>query len=1111
MERSFSLDNLKYFYRVFFTSREIDKVEREFIKQGIAHFHVSGAGHESTALVNEFLHDDDWLHLHYRDKALMIARGMPIREFFSSVLATGSSHSAGRQMSAHLSSRALNITSIVGPVGNNALHAVGASAVLKHKAGMPIAICCVGDGTTQQGEVLEAMAEAVRGQCPVVFIVEDNSFAISTRTKKQTFFDLPSGPTSSFYGLDIIRAEGSDLPTTREAFRKAVHHSRNNRTASLVVLDIARLTDHTNADDQKTYRTREEIEAADGRDPLIKLRAALLKAGISDAALKRFEMDLATEVQKEAALARKEDAPQVMSEAKAPYPASFDKTTEYRGGASASTLTMREALNGVLDKQLADNPDVILFGQDIEDPKGDVFGVTRGLSTKYPKRVYNAALSESTIVGTAIGRALAGQRPVAFLQFADFLPLAYNQIVSEMGSMFWRTQGVWESPVILMVSCGGYKPGLGPFHAQSFESMLAHTPGIDVVMPSTAGDAAGLLNAAFESRRPTVFLYPKAVLNRSDGRTSADLDQHFVRPGLSRYIVRGRDLTLVTYGNTVSLCAKAASAFEAQGFSVEVIDLRSISPWDEKEVLDSAKRTKRLIVVHEDNRTVGMGAEIVATVTEKANMPVVVRRLARSDAYIPFNFGNQLETLPSYSKLVDLMAEVLECEVIWHDEDKSGPTAAIKAIGSGPADETVLVTDLRFNPGDTIEVGQLVAVVEATKASVEICANISGVVQEVLVKIGDHIATDSPILTVYADRDLSERNFEIASEVQNKFVLRRLKPHAIPALRHYSGNLTEIAVSGMGFATGTRRISNEEIIHNWPNRRAEEIFVLTGIKSRCWVGPGEGTLSLATKAVRDLLHQTNTTIHDIDLVIAATGTPDIATPSLASRVAVAVVEDGVRPSLAAHDIAAACSGYLYALQQAYDFIAQQNDAKVLIVTSEVLSPLLDMNDFSTAILFGDAATACLVTNLDMARNPLFTASRPVISGCPEPGDLLYVPLRDKGVISMNGRSVFAEAVYSMLRSIQHACVDAGLELANLDLLVPHQANQRIIDTIAKLSGRPALSVIENYGNTSSSSIPLAMAHVANESAAPLNLGLVAFGGGLTSGAVVVRTIKGRTA
>jgi len=419
MEGRFATEYLKQLHRIFFISREIDRLEREFIKQGIAHFHVSGAGHESTALLNEFLQDDDWLHLHYRDKALMLARGMPIREFFSSLLATANSHSAGRQMSAHLSSRALNITS-------------------KHRSGLPIAICCVGDGTTQQGEFLEAVAEAVRSQYPVVFIIEDNSFSISTRTSKQTFFDLPSGPSSSFYGIDIIRTDGDDLAASREAFRKAVRHSRNNRTPSIVLLNTERLSDHTNADDQKTYRTLLEIEAGSSRDPLPSLRAMLQKAGVDADALQKIEQELIAEVQAEAALARKEDAPKVEPDAKAPYPASFDGKAEYRGNESASTLTMREALNVVLDKQLATNPEVVLFGQDIEDPKGDVFGVTRGLSTKYPDRVRNAALTESTIVGTAVGRALAGQRPVAFLQFADFLPLAYNQIVSEMGSMFWH-------------------------------------------------------------------------------------------------------------------------------------------------------------------------------------------------------------------------------------------------------------------------------------------------------------------------------------------------------------------------------------------------------------------------------------------------------------------------------------------------------------------------------------------------------------------------------------------------------------------------------------------------------------------------------------------------
>ncbi len=412
MEGRFTTDYLKQLHRIFFTSREIDRLEREFIKQGIAHFHVSGAGHESTALLNEFLHDDDWLHLHYRDKALMLARGMPIREFFSSLLATSNSHSAGRQMSAHLSSRALNITSIVGPVGNNALHSVGVGAALKHKSSMPIAICCVGDGTTQQGEFVEAVAEAVRSQYPVVFIVEDNSFSISTRTTKQTFFDLPDGPAPSFYGLDIIRADGDDLQASREAFRKAIRHSRNNRTPSLVVLNVERLSDHTNADDQKTYRTQEEIETGSVRDPLVNLRAALHKAGVDAAALEKIERDLTAEVQAEAALARKEDAPHVEPEAKAPYPASFDKTTgiprrQERGDADHARGVERRARQAACQQSRC-----CPFRAGYRRPQGRCLRCYPRPQHEIPRNACAMRRwSESTIVGTAARPRACGPAP----------------------------------------------------------------------------------------------------------------------------------------------------------------------------------------------------------------------------------------------------------------------------------------------------------------------------------------------------------------------------------------------------------------------------------------------------------------------------------------------------------------------------------------------------------------------------------------------------------------------------------------------------------------------------------------------------------------------------
>src|SRR5688500_4106681 len=486
-------------HRAMFLAREIDRVEQAYVKQGLAHFHVSGAGHESTALIADYLGPQDWLHLHYRDKALLLARGMPVVEFFRGSLATGPSHSAGRQMSAHFSARELNVLSMVGPVGNNALQAVGTAQAVKDQPDAPVVLCCVGDGTTQQGEYLEAVAEAVRTQAPVIFVIEDNRWAISTRTPGLTPFDLPGGPAKELLGLPIARIDGADLAATRTAFETAVTATRSGRAPSLIVLDLERLADHTNADDQDLYRTAEDLAASAGRDPREAMRRQLRESQMGHVALTQLETALIAEVAEAAAEARAETGPATAGQAKAPYPDAFASRREYRGDAGSPSLTMREAMNAVLRAHLQADRRVYLLGQDIEDPKGDVFGVTKGLSTAFPGRVRNAPLSESTIVGTAIGQALAGKRPVAFLQFADFVPLAFNQIISELGSMYWRTNGTWQCPVVLMISCGGYKPGLGPFHAQTLESVLAHVPGIDVVMPSSAADAAGLLNAALAS------------------------------------------------------------------------------------------------------------------------------------------------------------------------------------------------------------------------------------------------------------------------------------------------------------------------------------------------------------------------------------------------------------------------------------------------------------------------------------------------------------------------------------------------------------------------------------------------------------------------------------
>ncbi|HEX7449850.1 MAG TPA: thiamine pyrophosphate-dependent enzyme, partial [Pirellulales bacterium] len=962
------------------TARKIDRVELDLVRRGLAFFHVAGAGHEATACLARHLTPDDWLHVHYRDKALLLARGLPIEEFFASLLCRAGSHSEGRQMSAHLSAPHLNVLSQTGPVGNHALQAVGVAAALttlplplgpqagapgqgeggmrqredglpspsstmrdqrdglgrpsSHDTGAPIVVCSTGDGSTQQGQFLEAIAEAVRWRLPVLFLIEDNHLAISTRTRGKTFFDLPRDfaprayssplapregnhhatqrvpgdayyderPAEEFYGLPIVRVDGGDVPAVDRVFEEVVARMRTDPAPAIVVLDVERLTDHSNADDQSQYRDHDEVRKAQAADPLRRLEDVLVEHGVCPGDLREIRADVTAQVEAAAARALALPEPIAYQTAKLPLPqgpqagapgwgeggmtevtsggptdhrsplapregnhhaergvygtlavpgavaaeahhectvgnahtalrdglgrpsSSAAERAEYTGinrqplttdHGPAATLTMREALNAVLRHHLATDDRVFLYGQDIEDPKGDVFGVTRGLSSQFPGRVVNSPLAEATIIGTCIGRALAGQRPVAFIQFADFLPLAYNQIATELASMYWRTGGDssphapregnhhaerdayygWQCPVIVMITCGGYKPGLGPFHSHTLESIAAHTPGIDVVMPSTAGDAAGLLNAAFESGRPTLFFYPKSCLNLAERGTSADVERQYVPLGRAKRVpiqaesvaVAGAPstghrsplapregnhhaergvygsrphpnplpegegtnpaLTLVTWGNTIDQCQRAANALAAAGIATDLLDLRSLSPWDEQAVIASAERTGQLIIVHEDNHTCGFGAEVAATVAEKAAVYVKIRRVTRPDTFVPCNFGNQLEILPSFQRVLETCAELLELDVQWQPDIDDDPTiGVIRATGSGPADDRVEIVEMRVALGDRIATGQVVAIVEAAKSVVDVVSDISGTAIEILAAPGDRVAVGQPLM-----------------------------------------------------------------------------------------------------------------------------------------------------------------------------------------------------------------------------------------------------------------------------------------------------------------------------------------------------------------------------
>ncbi|NNM54220.1 MAG: transketolase [Spirochaetales bacterium] len=1099
-------------------AREIDVLEQDYTQRGEAFFHVSGAGHENVAFLNPYLIPDDYLHCHYRDKSLMLARGVTSRQFFLSLFAKDQSHSRGRQMSAHLSDPSHNVLSLVGPVGNNALQAAGLAEVVKNKAKNPIVLCALGDGMSQQGEVLEAIAHAVRETLPVLFLIEDNNWAISTKTQTKTFYDHPEGPASEFYGIPITRVDGRDPLTVYETFGNVVTAMRADRKPAIVVFQVSRLNSHTNADDQRLYRTTEEIEETRRRDdPILFLRKWLVDNGVAETELDALHSRLRDELRQEAIDAQDSPEPEPCFTAKADLPKALtDPAREYRGTSDGDQITMLEAIREVLKTRLSWDEKVSLFGEDLEDPKGDVFGITKGLSQAFPGRVRNSPLAESTIVGVSVGRALAGDHPVAFLQFADFFPIAYNQIFAELGSMHWRTDGGWRCPVIIMATCGGFKPGLGPFHASSMESIAVHTPGLDVYMPATAGDAAGLLNAAFESQRPTIFFYPKSSLNDRSAATSRDVARQIVAIGKARIHRKGDHFTFVGWGNTVALCDKAAQALEKAGVTSDVIDLRSLSPWDADTVVESVRRTGRLIIAQEDSLTASMASEISATVAERLGGQAQIRRVSRPDTHVPFHFENQLEVLPSYKRILTEAVEMLGGKLTWiQDKAPEAGFSFVEAAGSSPSDESVTVLEWKVKVGDDLKPGQMLAEMEADKAAFELACPLEGKLVEILVPVGDMVKVGTPLLKIatgnarVARKPATQENPGTPSlELPASATIAKAPASAaLPALAN-QGPVAGIA--GISIAPGSRKVSNEEISRQCPEWTPEDIYKRIGIESRFWANEDETAVTLAVKAARELLAKHHLTAADLTAVFCSTGTPVKFTPSTACLV-LAELSRGLtpQPEMQAADINSACSGYLYTLQAAYDHLLHNPAGKVLVLSTEVLSRRTDPADYQTAPIFGDAATATLVVGADNAQQMLASIDRPVLSAKGENGDILRVPLTGDGYIYQDGPKVYVEAIRHMIAQLEAACSVNGLTPNDLDLVIAHQANQRILNAVrqkTKLPVEKVFSNIRNYGNTSSNTIPLSLYELLPERRPGKLIGLTAFGGGFTFGAAVLHTL-----
>ncbi len=1086
-------------------SRVIDQIELEYTAKGEAFFHVSGAGHEGIAVLSHLLEEKDWIHPHYRDKSLLLARGLTPLDYFYALFNKSHSHSHGRQMNAHMSGTTLNILNPSGPVGNSSLHAAGVAAVLKEQNNGAMIINNVGEGATFEGEFLESLSLVVRDSLPMLVVVEDNKFAISTKTEGKTFYRVGKKDIDSYMGIEILRVNGRMPHETFEVFEKTIQEIRASSEPKIIVFSVERLASHTNADNHTTYREQDEIDTLHlGGDPILNLITYLYECERSKAEeiFAKMQDEIYKELKPIAIQAQKDDEPEAIMDAFRPLVIKPTEDEKFKEG----PLVMLESIREVLDHWLEKDKNVFLYGQDIEDPKGDVFGLTKGLSTKYSDRVVNSPLSESLIVGTAIGRALIGQRPVAFLQFADFLPLAYNQMYSELGSMHWRTGGKWQIPVIVLATCGGYKPGLGPFHAASMESIVAHIPGIDVFFPSNAVDAAGLLNAAFLSERPTVFFYPKNLLNvKKNTISKLGARELVLMPGKARIVEEGSDITLVGYGNTIVLCEQVSKTLKENGKSVEIIDLRTIHPLDEETVLRSVHKTSRLLVTHEDNITSSISSEIAALVSEKASKHVKSMRVARPDTYVPCNFSNQLDVLPSYRSILEAAVELLGGTVRWKEEagaSESGMVNAL-AIGSSPSDEIFVLIQWNKKAGEFVKEGELLAEAEADKSTVELKSSVNGEITELLCKEGDSVPIGSVIAKIKTDETLVKT--VIKEEIREAVIEFDTEESSVTSTS--SQEDTEVYIAHTNTVLGANRVENRKICEMSPGWTEEKIYASTGINERHWFSEEQDLVSACVEAAMKSLKSARFTLDDIDGIICATGTHEYQTPSLAAMVQHQLEKIFPRKEgdvTFAYDVSAACSGFIFVLSDIYKRVMNQPNKKFLLLTGECLSKRVDLSDYPTAPVFSDAATASIVSSQKMpGAGKIYD---PWLETIGAPAELLMVP--EKGYIAMDGLEVYKIATKQLSAVVKKICKTHNVSISDVDYIIPHQANKKIIRIVAKRLEIPIEKFyinIDRHGNSSSNTIPICIEELHKKRAlAGKTALLIAFGGGFTFGGTIVR-------
>jgi 2-oxoisovalerate dehydrogenase E1 component len=659
---------LKSLYRNLIKARQMDQKMLIMLKQGKSYFHIGCSGHEAvqTAFAYAMQPGYDWAYPYYRDLAFVLQYGVTIEEMFLNFLArVEDPSSGGRQMSNHYGHKKQRIITQSSPTGTQYLQAVGCALGAQKEGKDEVVYVSSGEGTTAQGDFHEALNWATRDKLPVIFLVQNNKYAISVPVENQLAGSSIYKIGAGYEGLNRFEVDGTDFFKSYEVAQKAVDLARAGQGPSLVEADTIRLLPHSSSDSQIKYRSQKELEEDRKNDPIPKFETYLIREKIkSEKEIEILKNQIKQEIDKAAEAMDKKDHPNpdsVYDYIFAPEEENSDVNYR-REPESGNKVVLVDAINHALKEEMSRDENILLFGQDVADGKGGVFTATSGISSMFgEKRCFNAPLAESSIVGVAIGLAIRGLKPVVEIQFGDYIWTAMMQIRNELSTIRWRSNNNWACPVIIRVPVGGYIHG-GLCHSQNIEAFFSHIPGLKILYPCQADDAKGLLKSAIRGNDPVLFLEHKGLYRQSYA-AAPEPDEDYLIP-IGKGIIRreGTDATVVTYGALVQKSLEAARILSKEGFEVEVIDIRTIAPLDTPLILNSVKKTNKVLVTHEDSQFQGFGSEIAAQIAEFSfeHLDAPVQRLGGKD--VPIGYSPVLEdtTLPQNRDVLEKLRQLLK-------------------------------------------------------------------------------------------------------------------------------------------------------------------------------------------------------------------------------------------------------------------------------------------------------------------------------------------------------------------------------------------------------------------------------------------------------------------